>query len=89
MCGNFYPSCEIETGDTPDNRSYFASFEKIKKTFGFEAKYSVRDASKEIYHALKNKELVFSDRMITVKWYTKILQNPEKFSDLLINDVFI
>lgn len=83
------PSCEIETGETPDNRSYFASFEKINKFFGFEAKYSVSDAAKEIHHALKNKELVFSDRMITVKWYTKILQNPEKFSDLLINDVFI
>ena len=83
------PSCEIETGDTPDNRSYFASFEKINKKFGFEAKYSVSDASKEIYLALKNKELVFSDKMITVKWYTKILQDPEKFSDLLINGVFI
>ena len=83
------PSCEIETGDTPDNRSYFASFEKINKNFGFEAKYSVSDASKEIYLALKNKELVFSDKMITVKWYTKILQDPEKFSDLLINGVYI
>ena len=83
------PSCEIETGDTPDNRSYFASFEKINKKFGFEAKYSVSDASKEIYLALKNKELVFSDKMITVKWYTKILQDPEKFSDLLINGVYI
>jgi len=83
------PNCEIDSGDSQDNRSYFASFEKIEKMFGFKAKFSVLDGSKQIFDALKNKELEFSERMITVKWYAKLLKNPEEFKELLINGVML
>ena len=67
---------DFEAKDTSDNRSYFASFKKISEIIGFKPKFTVEEASKEIYEALKTKKLVFTEKMITVKWYNHILNDP-------------
>ena len=68
---------DMEAKDTPDNRSYIASSDKIKQRIGFEAKHTVKEGSKEIYSALKSKELIFDKKMITLEWYKHILSNKE------------
>ncbi|QLH07839.1 NAD-dependent epimerase/dehydratase family protein [Nitrosopumilus ureiphilus] len=77
---------DFEAKDTSDNRSYFASFQKILKVLGFKPQFSVEDASKEIYDALKTKKIVFTKKMITVKWYNHILNNPDLLQKLSINN---
>lgn len=76
----------LEEKDTPDNRSYVASFHKIKKIVGFTPRYSVSDGSKEIYSALQTGALVYSDKMITLKWYKTILSDPLLIKKYSIND---
>ena len=75
----------LEAQDTPDNRSYVASFSKIRNSIGFEPKYTVRDGSKEIYAALVSGELKFSIKQITLKWYKHIQEDSELGKKLLIN----
>jgi nucleoside-diphosphate-sugar epimerase len=70
---------ELEVKDTQDNRSYTASFKKIRETLGFETKFTVQDASKEIYSALESGELTNLEKTITVNWY-KHLQSVNEFS---------
>jgi len=70
---------EIELKDTQDNRSYKASFKKIRDTLGFEAKFTVKDGSVEIYKALETGGLTDSMKTITVEWY-KHLQSIHTFS---------
>jgi len=76
---------DFEAKDTPDNRSYFASFKKISEILGFESKHTVEEASREIYDALKTKKMIFTEKMITVKWYNHILSNPDLLQKLSIN----
>ena len=76
---------ELITQDTPDNRSYFASFEKIQKTLGFKTNYTVEQASLEIFNALKNGTLNHDLKTMTVKWYNHILENDELNNSLKIN----
>ncbi len=80
---------EFEAKDTPDNRSYFASFEKISRIIGFKPEHTVQEASREIYDALKTKKMVFTEKMITVKWYNHILSNPNLLQKLSINNKFL
>ena len=80
---------DFEAKDTPDNRSYFASFKKISETIGFEAKHTVEEASNEIYDALKTQKMIFTEKMITVKWYNHILNDPELLQKLSINNKFL
>jgi nucleoside-diphosphate-sugar epimerase len=77
---------DFEAKDTPDNRSYFASFKKISETTGFETKHTVEEASNEIYDALKTQKMIFSEKMITVKWYNHILNNSNLTQKLAINN---
>jgi len=80
---------DFEAKDTPDNRSYFASFKKISETTGFEAKHTVEEASNEIYDALKTQKMIFTEKMITVKWYNYILNDSKLLQKLSINDKFL
>ena len=80
---------EFEAKDTPDNRSYFASFEKISKIVGFKSEHTVEEASREIYDALKTKKMIFTEKMITVKWYNHILSNSNLLQKLSINNKFL
>lgn len=75
----------LEAQDTPDNRSYVASFAKIRNTLGFEPKYSVKDGSREIYNALLSGELKYSIKHITLQWYKHILSDQKLSSELSIN----
>lgn len=70
---------EIEAKDTRDNRSYTASFKKIRETLGFKPKFTVKDGSIEIYQALENNELTDTIKTITVEWY-KYLQTTHDLS---------
>ena len=76
---------ELEAQDTPDNRSYVASFNKIKTTLGFEPKYTVRDGSKEIYDALVSGQLKYSIKNITLKWYRHIMSDEKLSKELSID----
>jgi len=77
--------CELIAQDTPDNRSYFASFEKIHNTLDFKTDYTVQEASKEIFDALKNNSLNYGLKMITVKWYKHLIENKKLNESLKIN----
>lgn len=76
---------EMEAKETPDNRSYVASFDKIRKVLDFKPKYTVSDGSREIFNALRNKELIFDDKMITLKQYKKIVSDPMLIKEFSIN----
>ncbi len=54
-----------------DFRSYFVSFEKIKK-IGFKAKYSPEDGIKEILYYLKKGKIDLTPSTITLDWYQKL-----------------
>ena len=75
----------LDAQDTPDNRSYVASFVKIKNILGFDPKYTVKDGSKEIYDALVSGQLKYSIKHITLKWYNHILSDQKLSKDLSIN----
>jgi len=79
----------LDAQDTPDNRSYVASFAKIRKTFGFEPKYTVKDGSREIHKALLSGELKNSIKHVTLKWYKHILEDKELSDKLSIDGKLI
>ena len=82
-------NCTLAIQNSPDNRSYFASSEKIRNTLNFKAKYNVGDASKEMLSALKNNELDHSDKTITVKWYNYIKNNEKLLQTCLLDGKFL
>ena len=75
----------LDAQDTPDNRSYVASFAKIKNILGFDPKHTVKDGSKEIYDALVNGQLKYSIKHITLKWYKHILSDQKLSQELSMN----
>jgi nucleoside-diphosphate-sugar epimerase len=80
---------EIEAKDTQDHRSYRASFKKIRETLGFQPKFTVKDGSVEIYHALENGEFADLKKTITVEWY-KYLQSIHSLSkEVSLRDVIL
>jgi len=83
------PNCELEIRDTPDNRSYFASFDKIRDTLNFKPQNNVKESSKEILTALQNNTLDYGDKTITLKWYNHIKNTPDLLEKLSINGKFL
>lgn len=75
----------LEAQDTQDNRSYVASFAKIKNIMGFVPKYRVKDGAKEIYDALVSGQIKYSIKHITLKWYNHILSDKKLSEELSIN----
>jgi nucleoside-diphosphate-sugar epimerase len=75
----------LEAQDTQDNRSYVASFAKIKNIMGFVPKYRVKDGAKEIYDVLVSGQLKYSIKHITLKWYNHILSDKKLSEELSIN----
>lgn len=67
---------ELETKDTRDHRSFSASFKKIQ-SLGFKPKFTISDATKEIYQALLSGEVIDSKKTITVEWYKYLLESAE------------
>ena len=77
--------CELELGNTNDHRSYITSFEKIRKIMQFSPSLTLSDGAREIYDALKNKQITDSEKTITLKWYNQILNDPKLFKSFSIN----
>jgi nucleoside-diphosphate-sugar epimerase len=77
--------CEIESSDTNDNRSYFASFKKIQDVLGFDTNYKIADGVKEMYESLKTGELTDAVKTRTVEWYKKLLTDEDLAKKFLIN----
>lgn len=48
------PNVKIKNTRNTDQRNYRVSFQKIKKSFGFESKFSILDGVEEIRHAIKS-----------------------------------
>ena len=83
------PNCTLDIKNSPDNRSYFASSEKIRNILNFKPKHNVGDTSKEMLSALNNNKLDYSDKTITVKWYNHIKNNEDLLQACLLNDKFL
>ena len=81
--------CEIELSDTNDHRSYFASFEKIKDTIGFSAKYTVKEGVNKMYDELSSGRLTDTIKTRTVEWYKKLLSDQTLAKDYLLNDTIL
>lgn len=69
----------ISKKDSIDGRSYKVNFDRIKKELGFKAKYTVKDAVKEIYQAFENKTItnMTEDAYFRVKYLKKYTNNGE------------
>lgn len=63
---------EIEWYGDPDLRSYRVSFEKIRKTVGFQTKLGVPEAANEIVSALTSGTIEDEPKTRTVEWYQKL-----------------
>ena len=83
------PNCELEIRDTPDNRSYFASFDKIRDILNFKPQNNVQESSKKMLSALENNTLDYSEKTITLKWYNHIKNTPDLLEKLSINGKFL
>lgn len=75
---------------SPDHRSYRVSFDKIKKTLKFEAKYTPREGAKEVFEAIKDGKLNADDpKTITVQWYKRLLEMHTLIKNLEIKGVIL
>ena len=81
--------CEIELSDTNDHRSYFASFEKIKKSIGYSTKHTVKEGVEEIFEELSSKRLTDTIETKTVEWYKKLLSDKNLAKNYLVNDTIL
>lgn len=76
----------IETlPDNNDKRSYNVSFAKASEMIGFEAKYDVAFAVKEIYEAIKTGTVDLGERTVTVDWYRHLLDAQKLLSQVELN----
>lgn len=73
VAGSMQKKPKIEWYGDPDKRSYRVTFAKIRNTLGFEAKYSLADAVKEIEQALIQGTTTDNIRTKTVEWYKHLL----------------
>ena len=66
---------KIEHKGSKDNRSYTASFQKIKTTLDFESRYTIRDTALEIFNALKTNKVAYTKKTITLEWYKHLIKS--------------
>jgi nucleoside-diphosphate-sugar epimerase len=66
---------EVEWYGDPDSRSYRVSFEKARRTLGFEPRLRPADAVREIEEALSTGRLTQSPETNTVGWYKHLLSD--------------
>ena len=79
----FKNKLEIEWYGSADDRSYFVSFEKIKK-LGFVNKYIAQDGINELIPKLESGEIDKTDETITLKWYETLEYWQQKINSLEI-----
>jgi len=70
----------------PDSRSYKISFKKIKKTLGYETKFSIADGAREIYLSLQNGILTDSIKTKTVEWYKHLIESKKIIDSIAIRN---
>ena len=63
---------------SPDNRSYFVSFDKINK-LGFKTLYNAEYGIKELYKIYRKKNIRKSSINITLEWYSEL----EKWNNII------
>lgn len=78
--------CQLELEDSPDHRSYAASFKKIRETLNFVPNYTVKQGAKEIHDALKSEILKDSKKTRTVEWYKTLLSDKVLAKNVLLNE---
>lgn len=83
------PNCILEISNTSDNRSYFASFDKIHDTLNFKVQNNVKESAKEILTALESDKLDYGDKTITLKWYNHIKNTKDLLEKCSINGKFL
>ena len=76
---------EIVFRGSPDRRSYWVDFTKIRKVLGFEPKYTVQDGAREIWRALETGELRPTIRNWTVKTYKYLIETWPEILDKPLN----
>lgn len=69
-----------------DTRSYKINFKKIQDKIGYKTKYKVSNGAKEVYSALKNKNVNDSIKTRTVDWYKHLIESKEILDSLIINN---
>ena len=79
----------IEYEGEVDNRSYFASFKKIKDVLDFSPKYNVKDGAKEIFEALEQNKIEYSKKTITLDWYKHIMDSYKIVKELSLKDTIL
>jgi len=78
--------CNIELNDTNDHRSYFASFQKIRKSIGYSTKHTISEGVIEMYDALTSGKLTDDIKTKTVEWYKKLLSDQILAKQYLLNN---
>ena len=73
----------------PDTRSYRVSFDKIKNILGYSTRFTVKQASKEIYDALKKGIVTDSIKTKTVEWYRYLLESKKTIDNVILNDAIL
>ena len=60
---------------SPDTRSYKVRFDKVRKSLNFSPSWNIERGAKEIWEALKDSQISYTDlKTITVKWYKHLMQ---------------
>ena len=70
----------------PDSRSYRVNFDKIKKTIGYQTKFTVSNGAKEIISALQKGKVTDSMKTYTVEWYKFLFSSKKLMDSVLINE---
>jgi len=84
----FKKKLEIEWYGAKDKRSYFMSFEKIKK-LGFKGNFKPIDGISEILELLKTKKIQLDEKTITLDWYENLEKWNKIIQDVSINNKII
>jgi len=72
--------------ESPDNRSYFASYEKIRKVLNFRTKYTIEKGVLDIYKKLEDGTLKDDIKTRTVEWYKNLISDSNLAEKILLND---
>jgi nucleoside-diphosphate-sugar epimerase len=81
--------CQLELEDSPDHRSYAASFKKIRETLNFLPNHTIRQGAKEIHEALKSGRLKETKKTKTVEWYKTLLSDKALAQNVILNEIII
>ena len=79
--------CQLELQDSPDHRSYAASFKKIRETLNFLPNHTVKQGAKEVYEALESGVLKETKKTKTVEWYKTLLSEKGLAQEVLLNGI--